>query len=336
MWNSVVADIYGLSVDEVLSRVGSLDQFSRVDSFIDDNGLSRGSRRLRVVTGGGLEFDVLPDRGLDLGQAWFQGVPLAWVSSVGVAAPSFYEPDGRGLLRTFGGGLLTTCGLDSFGPPTDDNDGTAGMHGRVSHIPARLEHVEASRDGIRIEGTVRQTAVFGENLVLRRTISAALGTSSLTVEDTVTNEAVNSNAHMLLYHVNLGWPLLEEGAELEVPADSVEPRDADARGGLGREHEFGPPEPDFREQVFIHRGARGSAQLINRARGLRLGLRFSQTLPVLFQWKLTAQKHYVLGLEPANTPVIMGRAAARSAGLLPRLSPGESISYRLVFELERL
>lgn len=329
-------DIFGLSVDQALSRVGSLDQLARIDSFVDVDGLGRGARRLRVVTGGGLELDLLPDRGLDIGQAWFQGVPLAWVSSVGNAAPGFYEPQALGFLRTFGGGLLATCGLDSFGPPADDEDGVAGMHGRVGQIPARLEHVETSHAGIRVEGSVRQTAVFAENLVLRRRISAELGAHSVVVDDTVTNEGATSSAHMVLYHVNLGWPLLEEGAELEVPSASVVPRDEDAAAGLGHERAFGAPRPGFREQVFIHQGAQGTARLTNRSRGLRFTLRFSECLPVLFEWKMTAPRHYVLGLEPANTPVILGRAAARAAGRLPRLAPSESVSYRLSFDVERI
>jgi len=329
-------DIFGLSIAEVLPRVGALDQVARVDSLVDTDGLARGMRRLRVITGGGLEFDVLPDRGLDIGQAWFQGMPLAWVSAVGSAGPAFYEPEGRGFLRTFGGGLLATCGLDSFGPPVSDEDGTVGMHGRVGQIPARLTRAEAGREGIRIEGTVRQAAVFAENLVLRRQISTEFGANSVVIDDTVTNEGAESSAHMVLYHFNLGWPLLDEGAEFEVPGATATPRDADAQAGLGHELDFDAPQPGFREQVFLYRSTRGIAHLTNRARGLRFTLRFSESLPALFEWKMTAPQHYVLGIEPANTHVILGRRAARAAGQLPRLAPGASSSYRLSVEVERI
>jgi len=330
-----LASIFGLSFAEVLPRVGALDQVARVDNLVDADGMARWTRRLRVITGGGLEFDVLPDRGLDIGQAWFQGVPLAWISSVGGAAPTFYEPEGRGFLRTFGGGLLATCGLDSFGPPANDEDGVVGMHGRVGQIPARLTRAEIGPDGVSIEGTVRQTAVFGENLVLHRKISAQLGTTSVAIDDTVTNEGADSCAHMVLYHFNLGWPLLDEGAEFDVPGASAWPRDADAQAGVGLERDFGAPQPGFREQVFLYRNSHGIARLTNRTRGLRFELRFSENLPALFEWKMTAPQHYVLGIEPANTPVILGRDAARATGQLPRLAPGESVSYRLSIEVER-
>ena len=128
-----------LPVEEALQRVGGTRPGGA-------RRLVRGERRPRAGSppaprrrpGAGLEFDVHPDRALDIGAATFDGVPLAWLSSTGISAPSRYEHEGPGWLRTFGGGLLTTCGLDSFGPPADDEDGVAGMHGRIGTVPAHL------------------------------------------------------------------------------------------------------------------------------------------------------------------------------------------------------
>ncbi len=332
-----MADILGLPVADALQRVGSLDQIARVDSFVETEGVARGARLLRVVNGGGLEFDVHPDRGLDIGAASFQGLSLAWLSSTGIAAPGFYEPEGRGWLRTFGGGLVTTCGLDNFGPPADDEVGVVGMHGRVGHIPARVTAAEATPERILIAGTIRQSSVFAENLVMRREIGSEVGSSTLTISDTVTNEGASPSPLMVLYHVNLGWPLLDDGTTLEIPATSVTARDADAEAGFGSKHEIGAPVAGFREQVYIHEAAAERyARVTNRARGLELTLRYSETLPALFEWKMTATKHYVLGLEPANTPEINGRAAARANGRLPRLEPSESISYQISVEVGRI
>jgi hypothetical protein len=332
-----LADIFGLPAEAALQRVGSLAQVARLDSFAETDGPARGARRLRVVNGGGLEFEVHPDRGLDIGAATFDGLPLAWLSSTGITSPSFYEPDGRGWLRTFGGGLLTTCGLDSFGPPADDEDGVAGMHGRIGAIPAHLTGAEATAERITVSGTVRQSAVFAENLLLSRRITSEVGSTSFTVADTVTNEGSNASPHMVLYHVNLGWPLLDDGAVVDIPHASVAPRDADAEEGFGGQYEIGAPVRGFREQVYIHEaGPDRYASVTNKQRGLRLTLRFSDTLPAVFEWKMTATQHYVLGLEPANTPEIGGRAAARAAGLLPSIQPGGRVDYRLSFEMERL
>jgi galactose mutarotase-like enzyme len=137
--------------------------------------------------------------------------------------------------------------------------------------------------------------------------------------------------------VNLGWPLLDDGAVVDIPHATVRPRDVDAEEGFGHQYDIGAPLPDFREQVYIHEaGAHRHASVTNKQRGLRVTLRFSETLPAVFEWKMTATQHYVLGLEPANTGEIGGRAAARAAGLLPSLEPGQAVSYRLSFEMERL
>lgn len=332
-----MAEIFGLPVDAALQRVGSLGQVARVDSFVETDGPARGARRLRVVNGGGLEFEVHPDRALDIGAATFDGLPLAWLSSTGIGAPHAYEPEGRGWLRTFGGGLLTTCGLDNFGPPADDEDGVAGMHGRIGALPAYLTGAEATARMVSVSGTVRQTAVFAENLLLRRRVASEVGSAAFSVEDTVTNEGSGSSPHMVLYHVNLGWPLLDEGSVVDIPHASVRPRDPDAEAGFGHQYDIGAPARGFREQVYIHEaGSDRYASVTNKQRGLRFTLRFSETLPAIFEWKMTATQHYVLGLEPANTPEIRGRAAARRAGLLRRLEPGETVRYHLSFELERL
>ncbi len=332
-----MTSILGLPVEQVLQRVGSFDQIARVDSFVESEGVARGARRLRVVNGGGLEFDLHPDRCLDVGAASYQGLPLAWMSSTGIAAPGLYDPIGRGWLRTFGGGLVTTCGLDSFGPPADDEDGIVGMHGRISHVPARVTAVDATPHRIVVAGTVRQSAVFAENLVLRREISTEVGSSTFTISDTVTNEGATASPLMVLYHVNVGWPLLDDGTTLNIPSASVSARDADAEIGFDARYEIGAPVPGFREQVYIHRaGADRYAQVTNKTRGLELTLRYSETLPALFEWKMTATQHYVLGLEPANTSEIQGRAAARAHDNLPQLQPGDSIAYQLSIQVERI
>ena len=330
-----MTDIFGIPVGQAVLRVGSLDQFARVDRFVEDDGPARGARRFRLVNGGGLEFDVHPDRALDIGAATINGIPLAWLSSTGITRPDAYEPAGRGWLRTFGGGLVTTCGLDSFGPPADDDDGVSGMHGRIGAVSARVTEVIVTPELITIAGEVRQSGVFQENLVLRRRITSRVGSTSFTIEDTVTNEGERSSPHMVLYHVNLGWPLLDAGTVVDIPAVSVSPRDPDSVEGFGERGVIGEPVVGTREQVYIYiAGPERIARVTNAARGLTFTLRYSETLPAIFQWKMTATKHYVLGLEPANTPEIQGRAAAGAARVLPRLEPGESRTYAIEIEVD--
>jgi len=329
--------------EELLRRVGHMDQLAGMRLVEGADGRARGSRMLDVWTGGGLEFTVAVDRALDITACRYRGTALAWLSPAGEAHPAYYEPQGLGWLRSFAGGLLTTCGLDHFGAPSDDEGQHFGLHGRVSNLAARYLYYEPtwSAEGYRLEirGEVRQARLFGENLVLRRRITTALGARSLHIEDTVTNEGHAPQPHMILYHFNMGFPLVSEDARLRLEADLTEPRDADAAPGLSRWSQFEAPTPGYREQVFHHMpradGA-GKARVELENRALGLGLRWTYdraALPHLFEWKMMGEGAYVVGVEPANSSGIGGRADARAKGDLPMLAPGETRVYAIDLEV---
>ena len=335
-------ELFGRSLTdrELRRRVGRLDQAAGIEPLVLDDGPARGVRALRVRTGSGLSFTVLPDRGMDLDATEFRGVPLAWLSHTGVVAPSFRESEGEGWLRSFHGGLLVTCGLQNVGPPGEVNGEVLGLHGRVSNTPAsRVSHEARWDEGgcvLEARGEIREARVFGANLVLRRTISARVGESRIRVEDAVENEGFEPQPLMLLYHMNLGWPLLDETARLVGPGKPPEPRDDDAQSGLRTWNRFAAPTPGFRERVFYHRPEAKEdgwteARLENPALGdgLTLSIRFRpEELPEFVQWTMTGEGTYVLGLESATCRV-GGREAEEEAGRVIYLQPGESRRYRL-------
>jgi hypothetical protein len=333
----------GWTRQELLQRVGHIDQVAGIKLLEVTDGIERGNRLLRVWTGGGLDFDVLPDRALDISACRYKGIPLAWASPTGAVPPAFYEPGGLGWLRSFQGGLLVTCGLDQFGPPCSDAGEELGLHGRVSNLPARYVNHRASWVGdeyeIEITGEVRQARVFGENLVLRRRISTRLGSRKIQIEDEVTNEGFAPHPHMILYHINLGFPLVSEDSQLCLDAEETIARDADAEAGLTRWRELQPPTADYREQVFRHiqqadAGGKARVEVENPLLGVGLRLTYDRTnLPYLFHWKMMGEGIYVLGIEPANCSVIGGRATARKKEALPHLEPGESRRYVLEVEV---
>lgn len=337
------SNLYGLSKQDLAKRIGGMDQLAGVKLVEAGDGLARGSRQFHVWTGSGLTFDVQAERALDIAACRYKGIPLAWISSVGEAHPAYYDPAGQGWLRSFTGGLLTTCGLDQWGPPNEDMGEELGQHGRVSNLPARYVSYSAGWSGeeyeIEISGEVRQTRVFGENLILRRRIATRLGSSAIRIEDVVTNEGFAPHPHMILYHLNLGFPLLSEDAQLLVDAAETTPRDPEAAAGADAWMRFQPPTPGYQEQVFLHRPRADKAGMVqvevrNPRLGLGLRLRYdSTTLPYLMEWKMMGEGMYVLGVEPANCGVMEGRAAARAAGVLSMLEPGESRRYGLSVEV---
>jgi hypothetical protein len=334
---TAATELFGQSRDEAGRRVGALHQVARIDSLVEQEGFARGARRLRMVTGSGLEVELHPDRALDLGQVTYRGIPLAWISPAGISSPTYAESRDNQWLRSFGGGLLATCGLNSFGPPTEVDGVEYPQHGRIGVTPATMTRCEVLDDQLIVSGTVRQSTVFGENLVLQRTWSADLGGSTLRLNDTVRNEGLIDEGHMVLYHVNVGWPLLDETATLEIDSREVTPRDEDARAGAGRWHQIEAPHEGYREQVFGHDFRdRGTAVVAidNPERDVRLELAFdSATLPGLHQWKMSGEGHYALGLEPVNVNTFGGRAGAAASGILPILRRGRSVSYSLEIRL---
>jgi hypothetical protein len=204
---------------------------------------------------------------------------------------------------------VTTCGLTHFGAPDDEGPEGFGLHGRASHLPAEDISVRQEwRDGqfaLEIEGSTRQGRLFGENLRLRRRISTHLGARSLTIDDHVVNEGFRPAPVAVLYHCNLGFPVVSPDSELLVKDRKVWPRDAEAEGGLGVHRRFEPPGEAYAEQVFFHEplpdaSGRCAAAVVNRRLGFGAFLRWrAAELPVLAQWKMMGAGEYVCGLEPA-------------------------------------
>ena len=272
---------------ELLARVGRLDQVAGVQLVQAGDGAERGVRLLRFTAGSGFCFEVLVDRGFDIGRAWLGGQPLAWWSPVGLIGPWLHESAGLGWFRGFPGGLVSTCGLDHtlLGGPDDASvfnfphrqTETYGLHGRYTGLPARLAGYGTTWHGdecvLWAEGEVVQAAVFGEQLILHRRIEADLGGMALRITDTVTNTGATPCPHMLLYHCNVGFPVVDDGAELVYPAgpgvcvsDACDPF----------YRALVPPPPGLRRGVLRARhdgragrhGHRRGAQPPRRARGL--------------------------------------------------------------------
>ena len=328
---------------ELVRHIGHMDQVAGIRLLVAGDGGARGNRVLEVWTGTGLFFLVQADRALDISVCRYKGIPLAWASAVGETHPAHYEPAGLGWLRSFAGGLLATCGLDHFGAPSRDGADELGLHGRISNLPARSLGYRARWIGeeysLEIAGEMRQSTLFGENLVLRRRISTHLGSSRIRLEDEVVNEGFKPQPHMILYHFNMGFPLVCEESRLRLDTETTAPRDAHAEQGLVEWRCLQRPTADYVEQVYHHvpmADAEGLVHVELENPALGVGVRWTyekRNLPHLFQWKMMGEGEYALGIEPANSSGIDGRASARELGDLPVLAPGESRRYVIDFEV---
>ncbi|WP_138419239.1 aldose 1-epimerase family protein [Sinomonas gamaensis] len=324
------------SRQQVESLVGDLRQLVDVTPFAFTDGPPRGMRGLGVRVVGGMGFDVLLDRGMDIGYASVGGEPLAWRSPRGPVGPAFAEHTGSGWTRTFGGGLLTTCGMTSIGAASRDGE-ELGLHGRVSSLPAedvsyRWEWVGDELD-ILVEGRVVETDLGGPTLERRRTIRARAGTPVLRIEDTVTNTGSVDAQHMYRYHANFGFPLIRPGDLIELSGSLAGWR-ADAPPTGEAWSRVVEPSPRASEEVLYvetNQPADSGKAAVRRpgAEHPHLTLEWShETMPLLVVWKFPRARTNVLGLEP-STARDDGRPAARARGEVITLRPGDSRTYTL-------
>lgn len=288
-------------------------------------GKAKGTTIMEVATAGGLQVDILPDAGLDIGQVRFKGVNMSFISKNGYDSPAAIAPYETEFLNTFPGGLLYTCGLRSTGGAHRDGDEWHPLHGRYHSLLAEQVCAEVEGDTVVIRGTLRETALFGHNLQLKRTIRIPVFGAQITVSDELTNLTHKDEEYALLYHCNFGYPLVSEQAHLELPEErKTTPRTPFAATGLGKETTFDAPSPGEEERVFFHENMERKAALVNESLATKMTLTWSDTLPILAHWRSMASGDYVCGLEPTNC-YIMGRKFERENGTLPVLKPFETV-----------
>jgi hypothetical protein len=320
--------------DEIVDRVGNLYQICGVRQYMLTGGCTNGTRAMDVNTGSGLQFTIVQDRGMDISLASFKGINLVYQTPNGEVNPAFYNPGGSEWLRTFFGGLLTTCGLTYLGTPGKDQGVELGLHGRYSAIPAKqvcdLSGWKDDNYFIEISGIMEDSVLFGEKLRMKRTIKSQAGSKALLVLDSVENYGSLPSPFTILYHINAGFPLLDDSSELAVTSKRIEPCDAHSKMEISSRQRFTVPRPEFAELNFFHtmmedKDGYAYAALINKelSGGLGLYVKFKcDTLPYLSEWRMLGSIDYVVGLEPCNTKCA-NRGELRREKCLPFLEPRE-------------
>ena len=337
---------------EVAALSGSAAQFFGVRSVVGAAGAERGVGLLEFRSGGGLRFTVLVDRAMDIADCDHNGRAIGWQSPTGFVHPGLLDPAGEGglgFLRGFSG-LLNTCGLDHFGfmhtgdaarydyPARKTVDWP--LHGRVNALPARLSSYGEEWDGdectLFAEGVVTQAAVFGEHLTLTRRIEVRAGENRVTLHDRVENRGFSRTPHMLLYHLDLGYPVVAEGSRYVAPMTEAVWASHEARyrdQGVGY-RTVPKPRAKFTEQVWQHGMAADGdgvvpVAVVNDALafGVLLETRAAE-LPCHLQWQHFQSGAYAMGIEP-GTNYARGHGFAEERGELIELGHAEARDYHL-------
>jgi hypothetical protein len=335
-------------LDALRDRVGDLEAIAGARLVTLGDGAERGLRLVEMRSGGGLDLEIAVDRGLDIGRLALAGATLSWHSPTGLVPPWLIDragDRGQGFLRGFSG-LLATCGLDHIRQP--ETAPVAGnplhpsgaidhpLHGDGTFLPARLAGYGLRRmgDGAELwcEGEMRQAIAQGDCLMLTRRITCPVGGTAVEIRDTVTNIGAVPSPHMLMYHLNFGYPLVDAGARLALPGGAPlwqrTPHDPLAS--------FPAPAAEQRNELSTHRfGAPARCRLVNPANGLSVAIEVDgATMPYCQILRMPGRRVYLLAVEPCTT-ACRTRAEAAAAGELRVLAPGEAVRYRLRLEFSQ-
>ncbi len=284
------------------------------------SGVSAGIELIEIDNG--LQtVSILATRGMGLWKIQRDGIRFGWDSPVPQPVhPAFVNLKSRNNLGWVEGfnELLCRCGLSFNGPPGNDEEAPSGLesditlHGQIANLPAESVSVEfdtqQGQETIVVRGVVRETSLFGPNLELQVEYQIGIASPEMIIRDTVINRASRPAELEMLYHINLGTPLLEEGASWLAPLKMLAPRDDRAAEDMPTTSTYLPPTAGYAEQVYFcelmgNSDQQTAALLKNSSSQLGFGIEFDlQSLPCFSIWKNTQaiEDGYCTGLEPST------------------------------------
>lgn len=271
-------------------RISNFQQVASIRRYTLSEGREKGLDVLDCDNGK-IRFLLNVSKACDIMQLYHEGQNMSFVSKNG------FTKRETPFLNRFEGGMLYTCGLDSVG-------GREGyeLHGTLHNIPAEIIRAECNENGITVEAIIRDTALFGKNLVLKRKIFTAIGGDSVTLEDTLVNEGYKTEEYCLLYHINVGYPMLDDGAKVIADVESYTPRTAWAKQNETTMYEMNASTPNQEETCYFLNLKKPEITLVNEKNSKEFTVSYSgDTLPCFVEWKSMASGDYALGLEPCTT-----------------------------------
>lgn len=298
-------------------KINHLDQICSVKKLCYTQGKAKGLN-VYLVNNGVLQFEIIVDKCMDIGQLYSKGTNISFLSANGLCSfNSEFE-------NIFNGGMLYTCGLDTVGGRK------LPIHGAVHNIPANIISCKCDEEGIEVKGEIYQTSLFGDKFKLIRTISTKANSPTLEISDKITNMGHKEGEYCVLYHTNIGYPMLDEGVEIVAPITSTKARTDYAKSGIKNCLVMDEPQPNNEECVFYHTIQEGDIKVINKKLNKVFRMQFdSNKLPHFIEWKSMVSGAYALGIEPATTTL-------DDDFVTNKLSPQESKNISIKITVEDL
>lgn len=315
--------------------IGHDTQFFGVEEHRLIGGKGDGMRLLEVNNGKGLELVVSPDRCGDITRLKFKGINLSYMSPCGYVAPAYYDSVDNHWLRSFTAGFLTTCGLENVGTSNEENGEQFTLHGSIANQPCEQAYWTEDDECLTVHTLVKDEVIFARKLRLERMIKVSKKENEFEICDKITNTGDTAEPIEILYHMNMGYPLLDEDSVVTIPAEKVVPRDEHAAGDIGNWMKMQKPTSGYQERCYYHqfKEKAGIASIYQPKLNTELSIHFdTEELDGFVEWKMMGVRDYVLGLECGNC-YPEGRKAMRESSMLKILEAGASKEYRVKVKL---
>lgn len=265
-------------------KVGNKSQVRFVQEIVIAN------KRCILVQNGAIELVFNKDNALDIVWVKYKGVNISFLSKNGLN-------DGtRDFGRNFEGGFLYTCGMDNVSTCVEGKP----VHGSLHYKKCDVAYAYEQDGVIYVCGEVKESELFGKNLVMKR--SFAVTEDSISIRDTLHNQGYLEADYVLLYHINYGYPFLDECLRMEVPAEETEFLTEAAETNAEDMFRVTAPIDGGDEYVYYHKLSKGCVRLYNPEKEIAVEMLYDiQDFPVTLEWKSMISGDYALGIEPSLT-----------------------------------
>ena len=270
-------------------KLGNIEQVRSFYHITVDDGESAGKRCV-LVHNGEVEALFSKDNALDIVYLKYCGSNLSFLSKCGFSSVS--EP----FSARFEGGFLYTCGVDNVGASVEGKI----MHGSIHTRKCDRLCVTDDGENIKLTCVVSDTELFGKNLKLYREYTVRV--DGVEINDTLVNEGYGVEDYVLLYHINFGYPFLDECLKLSFDSEECIGRTDIARQRIANADRIDAPVDLGEEDVFYRKMRTGRVRLTNSELGIFAELGYSTAeFPWTVQWKSMISGDYALGIEPSTT-----------------------------------
>ena len=284
---------------ENIKKMGNMSQIAYTKRIEYKNGKANNVHAI-LCKNERLSFTLLESMALDIFDLSYAGNNMSFISKNGLVSRNLANTHTYDFSKYFGGGFLFTCGLDNIGKP----DGDKLFHGGFSSIPALITKeqmlIENNKIVLEVEGKIFDTALFSKDIEVVRNYK--IYNNKIILTDKVINRDFLNQDIIMLYHFNLGYPMLDSCTRFSANISGTKCRTENCV--LENYNIMNEPIDKCFEEVFIHSVDGDIANVVVDNTKLKQKIKFSYSteyLKYLIEWKSMQSRDYVLGIEPATS-----------------------------------